>query len=82
MSFVSRRLISHQYGGGFEFGGISMYDPTSLVQQSAAMGQPVIVVAANYRVSGFGFMPGKQIQDQQVGNLGLRDQVSCTVQSM
>jgi hypothetical protein len=27
----------------------------------------------NYRLNGFGFMPGKEIKDAGVGNLGLQD---------
>ncbi|KZT61798.1 alpha/beta-hydrolase [Calocera cornea HHB12733] len=62
------------FGGGFEFGGISEYDGSFLVQQSIAMGQDVIWVAANYRVSAWGFMPGQEVLDAGVTNIGLLDQ--------
>ncbi|GJC96001.1 carboxylic ester hydrolase [Colletotrichum higginsianum] len=51
-----------------------MYDGTSLVQQSVDIGKPFIFVAVNYRVAGFGFMPGKEILADGSANLGLLDQ--------
>jgi carboxylesterase type B len=62
------------FGGGFELGATSMYDGTSLVAESVAQGKPVVFVAVNYRVGGFGFMPGKEILADGSGNLGLLDQ--------
>ena len=37
------------YGGGFEFGGTSIYDGRIIVQTSIDMDQPVIYVSMNYR---------------------------------
>lgn len=51
-----------------------MYDGTGLVNYGVGLGQPFIFVAVNYRVGGFGFLPGKEIQDEGSGNLGLLDQ--------
>lgn len=51
-----------------------MYDGTSIVADSVAQGKPVIFVAVNYRVGGFGFMPGKEILADGSANLGLLDQ--------
>ncbi|EFQ25207.1 carboxylesterase [Colletotrichum graminicola] len=62
------------FGGGFELGWSSMYDGTSLVQHGVAIGKPFVFVAVNYRVAGFGFMPGKEILADGSGNLGLLDQ--------
>ena len=62
------------YGGGFELGTTAMYDATSLLKESVGQGKPVIIVAVNYRVGGFGFMPGKEIMKDGSGNLGLLDQ--------
>jgi triacylglycerol lipase len=62
------------YGGAFELGSTGMYDGTSLVAASVAMDMPVIFVAMNYRVAGFGFMPGKEILEDGAANLGLLDQ--------
>ncbi|KAF7557968.1 hypothetical protein G7Z17_g241 [Cylindrodendrum hubeiense] len=62
------------FGGGFQLGWSSMYDGTSLVNYGVEIGQPFVFVAVNYRVAGFGFMPGKEIQDDGAGNVGLLDQ--------
>lgn len=62
------------FGGGFELGSTLMYDGTSLVTDSVKQGKPVIFVAVNYRVGGFGFMPGKDILNDGSANLGLLDQ--------
>ena len=34
---------------------------------------PVIYVSMNYRLTGFGFMPGQEVKAAGVGNLGLQD---------
>jgi carboxylesterase type B len=62
------------FGGGFELGATQMYDGSSMVQGSVAQGKPVIFVAVNYRVGGFGFLPGKEILADGAANLGLLDQ--------
>ncbi|KAK1585869.1 carboxylesterase [Colletotrichum navitas] len=62
------------FGGGFELGWSSMYDGTSLVQNGVDIGKPFVFVAVNYRVAGFGFMPGKEILADGSGNVGLLDQ--------
>jgi carboxylesterase type B len=62
------------FGGGFELGATSMYDGTSLVAQSVLQGKPIVFVAVNYRVGGFGFMPGKEVLADGSANLGLLDQ--------
>ncbi|KAF9692933.1 hypothetical protein EKO04_009073 [Ascochyta lentis] len=62
------------FGGGFELGGTAMYDGTSIVADSVAQGKPVIFVAVNYRVGGFGFLPGREILADGSSNLGLLDQ--------
>jgi carboxylesterase type B len=62
------------FGGGFELGSTSMYDGTSLVTESVAQGKPIIFVAVNYRVGGFGFLPGKEVLADGSTNLGLLDQ--------
>ena len=51
-----------------------MYDGTSIVADSVAQGKPVIFVAVNYRVGGFGFLPGKEVLADGSANLGLLDQ--------
>ena len=62
------------FGGGFEIGWNSMYDGTPWVTASVSEGQPIIVVTVNYRVGGFGFLPGKEILADGSANLGLLDQ--------
>lgn len=51
-----------------------MYDPASLLSQGIDQDQPFIFVSVNYRVAGFGFMPGKEILEDGSANLGLLDQ--------
>ncbi|KAF8895235.1 carotenoid ester lipase precursor [Infundibulicybe gibba] len=62
------------FGGGFEFGGVTLYDGGSIVQRSIQLGEPVIYVSMNYRVTGFGFLASKEVKAAGVGNLGLQDQ--------
>lgn len=62
------------FGGGFELGSTQMYDATSLITSSISAGKPIVFVAVNYRVGGFGFMPGKEILKDGSANLGLLDQ--------
>jgi carboxylesterase type B len=62
------------FGGGFELGGTNMYDATDLINFANKQAQPFIFVAVNYRVAGFGFMPGAEIKADGSANLGLQDQ--------
>ncbi|KAF8854842.1 alpha/beta-hydrolase [Acephala macrosclerotiorum] len=62
------------FGGGFEIGSTLMYDGANIVEDSVTDGQPVVFVAVNYRVGGFGFMPGAEILAEGSSNLGLLDQ--------
>ncbi|AEO58443.1 hypothetical protein MYCTH_2305770 [Thermothelomyces thermophilus ATCC 42464] len=62
------------FGGGFELGWSSMYDGGPLVSNAIDMGKPYVFVAVNYRVGGFGFMPGKEILADGSANLGHLDQ--------
>ena len=62
------------FGGGFELGSSAMYDGTSLLGTAVDNKQPFVFVAVNYRVAGFGFMPGKEILEDGSSNLGLLDQ--------
>lgn len=49
-------------------------DPTHLVSHSSRVGQPVIHVVLNYRVTIFGFARLPILKDQQSLNVGMRDQ--------
>ncbi|KAH9966976.1 carotenoid ester lipase precursor [Lactifluus volemus] len=62
------------FGGGFEIGGTATYDGGSIVSRSLDLKQPVVYVSMNYRLSAFGFMPGKEVKTAKIGNLGLQDQ--------
>ncbi|KAK6824771.1 hypothetical protein PG987_012265 [Apiospora arundinis] len=62
------------FGGGFELGSPQMYDATSLLASAVAQGKPFIFAAVNYRVAGFGFLPGKEILKDGAANLGHLDQ--------
>ncbi|TFK60177.1 carotenoid ester lipase precursor [Pluteus cervinus] len=67
-------VVAWIFGGGFELGSTSMYDGKIVVDRSISLGEPVIFVSMNYRVSGFGFLAGKEVKEAGVGNLGLQDQ--------
>ncbi|RDX42812.1 carotenoid ester lipase precursor [Lentinus brumalis] len=64
------------YGGGFTGGSnaMALYDGSKIVQRSIEIGEPVIWVAANYRLNAFGFLGGQEVMDAGIGNLGLHDQ--------
>ncbi|KAI0694774.1 carotenoid ester lipase precursor [Earliella scabrosa] len=62
------------FGGGFEIGSTNIYDGGSIVKRSIELGQPVVYVSMNYRVSAYGFLASKEVKDAGVGNLGLQDQ--------
>ncbi|KIK61899.1 hypothetical protein GYMLUDRAFT_243065 [Collybiopsis luxurians FD-317 M1] len=62
------------FGGGFELGGTSITDGTSIVERSIELKEPVIYISMNYRVSAFGFLASQEVKDAKVGNLGLQDQ--------
>ncbi|KAM5345973.1 hypothetical protein ACJ41O_011834 [Fusarium nematophilum] len=67
-------VLFYIYGGGYQLGWSSMYDGTGLVQHGIDIDKPFIYVIANYRVNGFGFLPGKEVKQDGAGNLGLLDQ--------
>ncbi len=62
------------FGGAFELGSPQMYDATSLISNAVSQGKPFVFAAVNYRVGGFGFLPGKEILADGASNLGLLDQ--------
>lgn len=62
------------FGGAFEIGSTQLYDASNLIRQGAKQGQPFVYVAVNYRVGGFGFLPGAEILKDGSANLGLLDQ--------
>jgi carboxylesterase type B len=62
------------YGGGFEFGSTQSYDAANLILTSIAEGKPIVFVAVNYRLGGFGFLGGSKLKAEGSTNLGLLDQ--------
>jgi carboxylesterase type B len=50
------------------------YNLSFIVQNSVEIGKPMIGVSIQYRLSGWGFLGGKQALDGGATNLGLRDQ--------
>ncbi|TCD66642.1 hypothetical protein EIP91_001110 [Steccherinum ochraceum] len=62
------------FGGGFQFGATNAYNGNAIVQRSIAIGEPVVYVSMNYRLSAFGFLSSKEVNEAGVGNLGLQDQ--------
>ncbi|KIJ35193.1 hypothetical protein M422DRAFT_181074, partial [Sphaerobolus stellatus SS14] len=55
-------------------GDTSQNDGSTVVARSIALGEPVIYVSANYRLSAYGFSASKEIKAAGLSNLGLRDQ--------
>lgn len=62
------------YGGSFQFGSTQIYDGSNLIKTAVQQGKDLIFVAVNYRVGGFGFLPGKEVLEDGSANLGLLDQ--------
>ncbi|KAI1117582.1 sterol esterase [Nemania sp. NC0429] len=62
------------FGGGFELGSTQTYDATGLILNGVSQNKPFVFVSVNYRVGGFGFLPGKEILADGAANLGLLDQ--------
>ncbi|KAI4688211.1 uncharacterized protein J4E84_005141 [Alternaria hordeiaustralica] len=64
------------HGGGFQegSGGDQRYNMSFLVRESVTVGAPIIGVTINYRLSGFGFLPGSAVLENNIANLGLHDQ--------
>jgi acetylcholinesterase len=54
------------------FGNVR-YDGAVIVKRSIALKEPVVFASMNYRLGGFGFLPGKEVREAGVGNLGLQD---------
>ncbi|KAJ7775486.1 Alpha/Beta hydrolase protein [Mycena metata] len=59
------------HGGGYTSGAASMYPGTDLISQSQ---RGVVVVAIQYRLGLFGFLPGSEVKNNGTLNAGLLDQ--------
>ncbi|KIY01086.1 uncharacterized protein Z520_02638 [Fonsecaea multimorphosa CBS 102226] len=73
-STASLPVLFWIHGGGNENGQSIFYNGTALVQYSVQIGQPIIYVACNYRLGGFGFLNSPAFQAEGISNLGLKDQ--------
>ncbi|TVY92061.1 Lipase [Lachnellula willkommii] len=64
------------HGGGLYMGGSHdpRYNLSFIVQNSVEMNTPMIGVSLQYRLSGWGFLGGKEALEGGATNLGLRDQ--------
>jgi len=62
------------YGGAFQLGGTNTYDARNLLATAMGQQQAFIFVSVNYRVGGFGFMPGNEVMKDRSANIGLLDQ--------
>lgn len=64
------------HGGAYYMGGGSdpRYNTSFLVQQSVAMGTPIVAVTFNYRLSSWGFLYSSELAAEGATNLGMRDQ--------
>ncbi|KAH9816019.1 lipase [Melampsora americana] len=67
-------VMVYIFGGAAEFGATNEYDGSALVSASIEKQTPIIYVAMNYRLNAFGFLGGKEVGQEGVGNLGLKDQ--------
>lgn len=65
------------HGGGYETGSASTPPSNTgatIISRSVQLGNPVLFVAIQYRLNGFGFLAGSEVQAAGASNLGLRDQ--------
>ncbi|KAJ8520925.1 hypothetical protein ONZ45_g2284 [Pleurotus djamor] len=62
------------FGGGFQIGSPSLYDGGVIVEKSISLGEPVIYVSMNYRLSALGFLASQEVKAQGEANFGLHDQ--------
>lgn len=63
------------HGGGLVMGGSSdrRYNQSFIVQQATEAGIPILAVSVNYRLTSWGFLYGKEIQEEGNAMNGFRD---------
>ncbi|KAF2032635.1 alpha/beta-hydrolase [Setomelanomma holmii] len=63
------------YGGGFQAGSTAdpRYNTSYIVNASVAINKPIIAVALNYRVGGWGIVASKEMLNDGALNIGLYD---------
>ncbi|KAF2755374.1 alpha/beta-hydrolase [Pseudovirgaria hyperparasitica] len=64
------------HGGGFYQGGAGdrRYNLSFIVENSVKIGQPIMAVSTNYRLSGWGFLNSNELMGRGLLNIGLKDQ--------
>lgn len=62
------------FGGAFATGWSGLFNGSTYVADSILLDKPIIWVAVNYRVGGFGLLPGKEMLEEGSTNLAIRDQ--------
>ncbi|KAF9873224.1 carboxylesterase [Colletotrichum karsti] len=64
------------HGGSYVNGGSRdpRYNLSYIVEQSVKENKPIIAASINYRLSYWGFLFSKELQDDHAGNIGFRDQ--------
>lgn len=69
-------VVVHITGGGVIKGSAddATYDPKNLIEHSVSIGQPIIHVVLNWRVTIFGFARLPNLKNQNSLNVGMRDQ--------
>ncbi|CCC12658.1 hypothetical protein SMACR_05619 [Sordaria macrospora] len=69
-------VVVHIHGGGVVKGSAydPHFDPDRLLSLSVELGEPIIYVAINYRLTIFGFPRLPVLKKQKALNLGMRDQ--------
>ncbi|KLO10834.1 alpha/beta-hydrolase [Schizopora paradoxa] len=63
------------YGGAYNSGAASdpSFNPSRIIEESVAIGKPIIFVSANYRINTFGFLASSFVAPEDL-NAGLLDQ--------
>ncbi|KAH8734211.1 Alpha/Beta hydrolase protein [Ilyonectria robusta] len=64
------------HGGSYVMGGSRdpRYNLSYIVDQSVKENKPIVAVSINYRLSYWGFLFGKEMQDAGAGNIAFKDQ--------
>ncbi|KAJ6462098.1 sterol esterase, partial [Mycena sanguinolenta] len=75
VSCVVSKPFAQVSSGGFAVGSPFDLDMRPTVEYSILLGEPVIIVAPNYRLNAFGFLSGKEASAAGITNLGMRDQI-------
>lgn len=75
-SITGLPVLAWIHGDGFQEdeSADQRYNMSFIVQESVKMGKPLIAASFNYRLGGFGFLPGTSVNKSRVANLGLHDQ--------